>query len=416
MSSYLKDLAQKAKIAGRSLATLATARKNAVLISLADLLEEKKEDIFAANERDIVAAKEKNLPAPLLGRLKLDNTILATMCLGIKQIAAMTDPVGELEGFHYQNSGILVGKRRVPLGVVGMIYEARPNVTIDAFALCFKAGNAVVLRGGTEALGTNQVLAAMVQEALRQQEVDENSLCFVSKTDRKHVGEMLQAEGLIDVIIPRGGKSLVERVSREAKIPTIKHLEGICHIFWDEHLDIEEALKITINAKISKPSACNAVETLLVHKKIADKALPLLAEAFAKAGVELRVCDQARQWAPSLPIAREEDWQTEYLALILSIKVVDSLEAAIEHINHYGSHHTDAILTRDYKNARLFTEAIDSANVMINASTRFADGFEYGLGAEIGISTDKLHARGPVGLLGLTTEKWIVLGHGEIRP
>ena len=248
------------------------------------------------------------------------------------------------------------------------------------------------------------------------QGVDGNALCFVAETDRAHVGEMLQAEGLIDVIIPRGGKSLVERVSREAKIPTIKHLDGLCHIFWDEHVDMEEAVRITVNAKISKPSACNAVETLLLHKKVAEKALPVLVEAFAKEGVELRGCDKARQWVPSLFVAQEEDWHTEYLALILSIKVVDSLEAAIEHINHYGSHHTDAILTQSYKNARLFTEAVDSANVMINASTRFADGFEYGLGAEIGISTDKLHARGPVGLLGLTTEKWVVLGHGQIRP
>lgn len=351
----------------------------------------------------------------MIDRLKISSGSLKNMIDGLQQIAALPDPIGEMDEFRLRPNGLRIGKMRVPLGVIGMIYESRPNVTIDAAALCLKSGNACILRGGSEAFSSNMALAKLIKQALKEAKLPENAVCFVENTDRESVGAMLQAVDLIDVIIPRGGKNLVARVTEQARVPVIKHLDGICHIYVDESADSNKAINIVFNAKTSRCGTCNTVETLLIHQNRAAELLPNIAAKLAEKNVELRGCERTREILPDIQAACEEDWATEYLALILSIKIVDDFGAAVSHINQYGSHHTDSIITENYTRANQFLCLVDSASVMVNASTRFADGFEYGLGAEIGISTDKIHVRGPVGLHGLTSQKWVVLGDGQIR-
>ena len=415
ISQYIQTLAQDAKHAASIMAQASTQQKNAALNHIAQLLLDNQNDLIRANEQDLANAKAKNLDAPLLDRLQLTAKTVQSMADGLRQIAALHDPIGEMGDFAYRPSGIQVGKMRVPLGVVGIIYESRPNVTADAAGLCLKSGNACVLRGGSEAIHSNTAIAKLIYQGLKMAGLPETAVRLVENTDRAGVGAMLQASDLIDVIVPRGGKGLVARIANEAKVPVIKHLDGICHTFIDASAKIDMAVKICVNAKTSRYGTCNTMETLLVHSAIADEVLPLLSNAYLDKGVEIRACEKSRSWLPESIAATEEDWATEYLAPILSIKVVENIDEAIRHINHYGSHHTDAIITEDYSNSQKFLREVDSSSVMINASTRFADGFEYGLGAEIGISTDKIHARGPVGLEGLTSQKWIVFGHGEIR-
>ena len=415
ITQYIQTLAKDAKHAASIMAKASTEQKNAALLNIAQLLLDNQNELILANEQDMANATAKNLDAPLLDRLKLSEKTVQSMADGLRQIAALHDPIGEMGDFAYRPSGIQVGKMRVPLGVVGIIYESRPNVTADAAGLCLKSGNACVLRGGSEAIHSNTAIAKLIYQGLKMAGLPETAVRLVENTDRAGVGAMLQAADLIDVIVPRGGKGLVARIANEAKVPVIKHLDGICHTFIDATADIDMAVKICVNAKTSRYGTCNTMETLLVHSAIADKVLPLLSNAYLDKGVEIRACEKSRSWLPESIAATEEDWATEYLAPILSIKVVENIDEAIRHINHYGSHHTDAIITEDYSNSQKFLREVDSSSVMINASTRFADGFEYGLGAEIGISTDKIHARGPVGLEGLTSQKWIVFGHGEIR-
>ena len=415
ISQYIQTLAQDAKHAASIMAQASTQQKNAALNHIAQLLLDNQNDLIRANELDLANAKAKNLDAPLLDRLQLTAKTVQSMADGLRQIAALHDPIGEMGDFAYRPSGIQVGKMRVPLGVVGIIYESRPNVTADAAGLCLKSGNACVLRGGSEAINSNTAIAKLIYQGLQLAGLPETAIRLVENTDRAGVGAMLQAADLIDVIVPRGGKGLVERIANEAKVPVIKHLDGICHTFIDATANLDMAEKICVNAKTSRYGTCNTMETLLVHSAVADKILPILSKAYSEKSVELRGCEKTCQILPNITHATEDDWATEYLAPILSIKIVENIDEAIAHINHYGSHHTDAIITEDYSNSQKFLRAVDSSSVMINASTRFADGFEYGLGAEIGISTDKIHARGPVGLEGLTSQKWIVFGHGEIR-
>ncbi|OYY74548.1 MAG: glutamate-5-semialdehyde dehydrogenase [Gammaproteobacteria bacterium 28-57-27] len=417
MENLIHTLGQQARAAARHTARAETATKNKALEAIAQALLDGADELLAANTRDLDAGKAAGLDASMLDRLTIDPARIAAMAEGVRQIIALPDPVGAISDMTYRSSGIQLGKMRVPIGVIGIIYESRPNVTVDAATLCLKSGNAVILRGGSEAAHSNRALAACIQSGLRKAGLPETAVQVIPTTDREAVGAMLRARGLIDVIIPRGGKGLIERVASESLIPVIKHLDGICHVYIDDTADIQKALKVAINAKTHRYGVCNAMETLLVAEAIADDILPALAASFLAKGVELRGCGRTRAILSDVEIktATEEDWSTEYLAPILSIKVVDDLDMAIEHIETYGSHHTDAIVSEDITRARRFLREVDSSSVMVNASTRFADGFEYGLGAEIGISTDKLHARGPVGLEGLTTQKWIVLGDGHIR-
>lgn len=413
--TYITNTAREARAAFYQLAHADSAAKNAALLRLAALIEHNQEHILLANQQDIAAAQEKGLSAALIDRLTIVSGSLKTICEGLQQIAALPDPVGEMDEFRLRPNGLKIGKMRVPLGVVGMIYEARPNVTVDAAALCLKSGNACVLRGGSEAFQSNMALAKLIKQALQETGLPENAVCLVENTDRESVGAMLQCVGLIDVIIPRGGKSLVARVSEEARVPVIKHLDGICHVYIDEFADSDKAINIAFNAKTSRYGTCNTMETLLIHQQRAAEILPILAQKYQAKGVELRGCLKTRAILPNIHAASEEDWDSEYLAPILAIKVVADFAEAVQHINQHGSHHTDSIITENYTLAQQFLRLVDSASVMINASTRFADGFEYGLGAEIGISTDKIHVRGPVGLHGLTSQKWIVLGDGQVR-
>ncbi|WP_369586271.1 glutamate-5-semialdehyde dehydrogenase [Kingella oralis] len=413
--AYIRQIAQSAKAAFYQIAQADSAAKNAALLRLADLIQANQAALFAANRQDLANGKQKGLSEALLDRLTINEGSLKTMIDGLHQIAALPDPVGEMDEFRLRPNGLRIGKMRVPLGVIGIIYESRPNVTVDAAALCLKSGNACILRGGSEAFHCNMALAKLIQQALRETGLPENAVCFVENTSRESVGAMLQLPDLIDVIIPRGGKSLVARISAEARVPVIKHLDGICHIYLDESADAEKAVNIVFNAKTSRCGTCNTLETLLVHQSRAADLLPAVAAKLAEKQVELRGCERTRAVLPEIQAATDEDWDTEYLALILSIKIVDDLDAAIAHINTHGSHHTDSIITENYTRANQFLRAVDSASVMVNASTRFADGFEYGLGAEIGISTDKIHVRGPVGLHGLTSQKWVVLGDGQVR-
>ena len=415
MQNYITQIAQQAKAAFYELANTDSAAKNFALLRLAELIGEHESALLADNAQDIELAKQKKLSDAMIDRLKISSGSLKNMIDGLQQIAALPDPIGEVDEFRLRPNGLRIGKMRVPLGVIGMIYESRPNVTIDAAALCLKSGNACILRGGSEAFSSNMALAKLIKQALKEAKLPENAVCFVENTDRESVGAMLQAFDLIDVIIPRGGKNLVARVTEQARVPVIKHLDGICHIYVDESADSNKAVNIVFNAKTSRCGTCNTVETLLIHQNRAAELLPNIAAKLAEKNVELRGCERTREILPDIQAACEEDWATEYLALILSIKIVDDFGAAVSHINQYGSHHTDSIITENYTRANQFLRLVDSASVMVNASTRFADGFEYGLGAEIGISTDKIHVRGPVGLHGLTSQKWVVLGDGQIR-
>ena len=418
--AYMAHLGAAARAASAEMARAGTQAKNDALLALARLLREAGPALQAANAVDIAAAEAASLSAPMVDRLRLTPQVLANVAEGCQQLAAMPDPVGEISGVRRRPSGISVGQMRVPLGVFGMIYESRPNVTIEAASLAIKSGNACILRGGSEALRSNLALWRLVQKALMEAGLPAAGVQLVETTDRAAVGQLITMPESVDVIIPRGGKGLIERISAESRVPVIKHLDGNCHTYVDAEVDLEQALRVTDNAKTQKYSPCNATESLLVHAAQAAAFLPRIGAVFAAKGVEMRCDPRARALLASVPgavlaDATEADWAEEYLAPIVSVKVVDSLDEAIAHINRHGSHHTDAILTTHHPSAMRFLREVDSASVMVNASTRFADGFEYGLGAEIGISTDKLHARGPVGLEGLTSMKWVVLGQGEVR-
>ncbi len=415
IKQYMQQLGQQARQAGRAISKAETSQKNRALLSIAEVIAAGSADLVIENQKDLQAAKDNGMDAASLDRLQLTPARIEAMIEGLKQVAALPDPVGEISGLSYRPSGIQVGQMRVPLGVIGIIYESRPNVTIDAAALCLKAGNACILRGGSESIHSNRAIAACIAQGLAAADLPQQAVQVVETTDRAAVGELITLKEFVDVIVPRGGKSLIERISAEATIPVIKHLDGICHVYIDAKADIEKAVAIAVNAKTHRYGVCNAMETLLVSEAIARQVLPILAEKYREKAVELRGCLKTCSLIPDCVRATEEDWQTEYLAPILSIKVVAGIDEAIAHINQYSSAHTESIVTEDYTLARRFLREVDSSSVMVNASTRFADGFEYGLGAEIGISTDKLHARGPVGLHGLTSLKFIVLGDGHIR-
>ncbi|MBB6342300.1 glutamate-5-semialdehyde dehydrogenase [Pseudomonas fluvialis] len=413
---YMTRLGQAAREASRVLARASTAQKNRALQAAAGALDAARPALVAANELDLAAARANGLEPAMVDRLALTPAVIDSMIEGLRQVATLPDPIGEIQGMRYLPSGIQVGKMRVPLGVIGIIYESRPNVTIDAASLCLKSGNATILRGGSEAIHSNQAIARCIQQGLAEAGLPAAAVQVVETTDRAAVGALISMPEFVDVIVPRGGKGLIERISRDAKVPVIKHLDGVCHVYIDVAADVEKAIRVADNAKTQRYSPCNAMETLLVHSAIADRVLPPLATIYRDKGVELRGCERTRALLGSdVLAASEDDWYAEYNAPILAIRIVDSLDEAIEHINQYGSQHTDAIITENFTDARRFLTEVDSSSVMVNASTRFADGFEYGLGAEIGISTDKLHARGPVGLEGLTSEKYVVFGDGHIR-
>ncbi|RRI34819.1 glutamate-5-semialdehyde dehydrogenase [Pseudomonas aeruginosa] len=413
---YMSRLGRDARAASRLLARAATAQKNRALLAAADALDAARAELSHANEQDLAAGRANGLEPAMLDRLALTPARIDDMIEGLRQVATLPDPIGEIRDMRYVPSGIQIGKMRVSLGVVGIIYESRPNVTIDAASLCLKSGNATILRGGSEAIHSNQAIARCIQQGLAEAGLPAAAVQVVETTDRAAVGALISMPEYVDVIVPRGGKGLIERISREAKVPVIKHLDGICHVYIDVAADLDKAIRVADNAKTQRYAPCNTMETLLVHAGIAEQVLPPLATIYREKGVELRgdAATRALLGADVLE-ATEEDWRTEYNAPILSIRIVDGLDAAIEHINTYGSQHTDAIITENFSDARRFLAEVDSASVMVNASTRFADGFEYGLGAEIGISTDKLHARGPVGLEGLTSEKYVVFGDGHVR-
>jgi glutamate-5-semialdehyde dehydrogenase len=421
IDEYMTELGRRARRASRAMASASTAAKNAALGAVADAIERERAALKDANARDLARAREKGYDDAFIDRLTLSDKAINTMTEGLRQVAALADPIGEITGLKYRPSGIQVGQMRVPLGVIGIIYESRPNVTIDAAALCLKSGNATILRGGSEALECNTALAKLIGEGLEAAGLPQDAVQVVATADRAAVGKLITMTEYVDVIVPRGGKGLIARLMAEARVPMIKHLDGICHVYVDDRADLKKALNVCDNAKTHRYGTCNTMETLLVARAIAAQALPLLAKSFQAKGVELRVDAAARavlndaKFDGPLSDATEADWSTEYLAPILSIKLVKNLDEAIDHINTYSSNHTDAIVTEDHDRAMRFLREVDSASVMVNASTRFADGFEFGLGAEIGISNDKLHARGPVGLDGLTSLKYVVLGHGEVR-
>ncbi len=415
VDAYMVRLGQAARVAATQMRRAVTADKNGALRAMADHLQRHRAEILAANERDLARGRESGLDDALLDRLALDDGRLDAMVEGLRQVADLPDPVGEIDGLRMRPSGIQVGQMRVPLGVIGIIYESRPNVTLEAASLCLKSGNACILRGGSEARESNAAIGGCIREGLREVGLSEAAVQVVATTDRAAVGRLIAMPEYVDVIIPRGGKSLIERITREARVPVIKHLDGVCHVYIDATADPDKAMAIAINAKTQRYGTCNTMETLLVDAPLAESLLPRLAAAYAEHGVELRGCERTCRVLEGATPASEADWEAEYLAPVLSIRVVDGMDAAIQHIERYGSHHTDAIVTEHYGLARRFMTEVDSSSVMVNASTRFADGFEYGLGAEIGVSTDKLHARGPVGLEGLTTRKYVVLGDGQVR-
>ena len=415
IQSYMHGVGRAARAAARVLARAGSRAKDDALHAMARALERDTAKLLEANRQDLDAGRAKGLEPAMLDRLTLTNQSVASMAEGLRQIAALHDPVGEITDLSYRPNGIQVGRMRVPLGVVAIIYEARPNVTADAAGLCLKSGNAAILRGGSEAIRSNQAIAACVREGLASAGLPEAGVQVIETTDRAAVGELITMKDYVDIVVPRGGKGLIERISNDARIPVLKHLDGICHVYIDDRADIDKAIRIADNAKTQRYGTCNTMETLLVHKDIAASVLPPLATIYLAKGVELRGCPRSRTLVPQMSAASEEDWYTEYLGPILSVRVVEGLDQAMDHIATYGSLHTDAIITEDYTRARRFLREVDSSSVMVNASTRLADGFEYGLGAEIGISTDKLHARGPVGLEGLTSQKYIVLGDGQIR-
>jgi len=415
IQSYMHSIGRAARAASRAMAKAETGAKNDALMAMAQAVERDIARLLDANRKDVEAARAKGLEAAMVDRLTLTPKSVSTMAEGLRQIAQLPDPVGEISGMSYRPSGIQVGRMRVPLGVIGIIYEARPNVTADAAGLCLKSGNAAILRGGSEAIHSNQAVGACVHEGLKAAGLPETAVQVIETTDRAAVGELITMKDYVDIIVPRGGKGLIERISSESRIPVLKHLDGVCHVYIDDRADLDKAIRIADNAKTQRYGTCNTMETLLVHRDIAARVLPPLAKIYLDKGVELRGDDAARAIVAQMKPATEEDWYTEYLAPILSVRIVEGIDHAIDHITVYGSQHTDAIVTEDITRARRFLREVDSASVMVNASTRFADGFEFGLGAEIGISTDKLHARGPVGLEGLTSLKFIVLGDGHIR-
>ena len=415
IKQYMQQVGQQARSAARKMAQADTNAKNHALENIATAILLNSAKLIAENAKDIAHAKANGLDPASVDRLTLTEKTIKSMAEGLRQIAALSDPIGEISDMKYRPSGIQVGKMRVPLGVIGIIYESRPNVTADAAGLCLKSGNACILRGGSEAIHSNQAIAACVHQGLREAGLPETGVQVVNTTDRAAVGELITMKDYVDVIVPRGGKELIERVSSDARIPVIKHLHGVCHVYIDDEADLKKAIRIADNAKTHRYGVCNAMETLLVNANVAAKVLPELCNIYLKKGVEMRGDDAARKLVAQMKAATEEDWHTEYLAPILSIRIVANLDEAIAHIDTYGSQHTDSIVTENYSKAMRFLREVDSSSVMVNASTRFADGFEYGLGAEIGISTDKIHARGPVGLEGLTSQKYIVLGNGQIR-
>lgn len=424
IKNYMQTVGKQAKVASFVIANATTQQKNQALLAIHNALADAKTEIMSANQQDLDNAQQNNLEASLLDRLALTDSRFADMLQGLKDVANLPDPIGEISDLTFRPSGIQLGKMRVPLGVVGMIYESRPNVTIEATSLALKSGNAIILRGGSEAFHSNQALAQCVQKGLAMANLPIDCVQVIATTDRLAVGEMITMNDFIDVVVPRGGKSLIERISNDATVPVIKHLDGNCHTFIDKFANIDMATTVCVNAKTHRYGTCNTMETLLIDQTIAETALPNIANAIINAdnAMQLRCCEQSlailqqqESIKSHLSLANNEDWDTEYLAPILAVKIVADMQQAIEHINQHGSHHTDAIITENYNHALQFMRAVDSSSVMVNASTRFADGFEYGLGAEIGISTDKIHARGPVGLEGLTSQKWVVFGHGEIR-
>ena len=415
IKNLIATLGKNAKNAATSLRGASTEAKNHALISIAEHINQNRADILKANQQDVEHGKNNDLSSALLDRLTLDNARIDGMIESLQQIATLPDPIGEITDLKFRPSGIQVGKMRVPLGVMGIIYESRPNVTIDAAALCLKSGNSVILRGGSEAIHSNLALYQCIKQGLDDAGMDQNSVQLIDTTDRAAVTELVQASDYIDAIIPRGGKGLVMAISENAKVPVIKHLDGICHTYIDKDADTQKAIKIAFNAKTRRYGVCNATETLLVHASAVGRVLPELIAEYVAKGVELRGCEQTQQFSDKVIAATDEDWDTEYLDAILSIRIVDSMSQAIKHIDQHSSGHTESIVSENYSSTRRFITEVDSASVMINASTAFADGFEYGLGAEIGISTDKFHVRGPVGLEGLTSQKFIVLGDGHTR-
>ncbi|WP_421705092.1 glutamate-5-semialdehyde dehydrogenase [Alloalcanivorax xenomutans] len=415
IQQYMANVGEHARDAARAMARASAGDKNNALMAIAGALREHRDTILAANQGDLARGRDNGLDAALLDRLELTPARFEGMVEGLEQVIALADPVGEITDLNYRLSGIQVGRMRVPLGVIGIIYESRPNVTIDAAALCLKSGNAAILRGGSEAIDSNQAIAACLRQGLAAAGLPETAVQVLETTDRAAVGELITHPEYVDVIVPRGGKGLIERISREARVPVIKHLDGNCHTYIDVDADADKAIKVAYNAKTQRYGTCNTMETLLVHRDIAATVLPELARMYREEGVELRGCERTRALLKDINAATESDWEEEYLAPILAIRIVDDLDQAMDHIHRYSSQHSEAIITENYTRARRFLAEVDSSSVMVNASTRFADGFEYGLGAEIGISTDKLHARGPVGLEGLTSQKWVVLGDGHVR-
>ena len=412
---YMQAVGKQAREASRAIARADTHAKNNALRAIAAAIRRESATLVAANQEDLAAARAAGLETSMLDRLTLTEKGVAAMAEGVEQVAALADPVGEISDLKFRPSGIQVGKMRVPLGVIGIIYEARPNVTADAAALCLKSGNAAILRGGSEAIRSNRAIAALVQEGLASAGLPANAVQVIDTTDRAAVGHLITMREFVDVIVPRGGKGLIARLLAESRVPMIQHLDGNCHVYIDDEADDEKALRIVENAKTQRYGTCNTTESLLVARSVAARLLPPIAAMLSEKGVEIRGCAETQALVKNATAATEEDYATEFLAPIISVKVVAGIDEAIEHINHYGSHHTESIVSENYTKAMRFLREVDSASVMVNASTRFADGFEYGLGAEIGISTDKIHARGPVGLEGLTSQKWIVLGNGQVR-
>ena len=415
IKAYMQDLGIAARESSRVLARAGTALKNNALRAIASRLDDNRHNLLAANAVDMESGRANDLDAALLDRLELNDERIDSMIEGLKQVAALQDPIGEITDMGFRPSGIQLGKMRVPLGVIGIIYESRPNVTIDAASLCLKSGNATILRGGSEAILSNQAIASCIAHGLADAGLPETAVQVVNTTDRDAVGELITMSNHVDVIVPRGGKSLIERISADARVPVIKHLDGNCHVYIDDRADLKKALAIADNAKTHRYGVCNAMESLLIAEPVAQRILPELAKIYSEKNVEIRGCRKARDIIESIIEATEQDWGEEYLAPVISIKIVSGIDEAIAHISKYSSQHTESIVTEDFNRGRRFIAEVDSSSVMINASTRFADGFEYGLGAEIGISTDKIHARGPVGLEGLTSQKWIVFGDGQIR-
>ena len=414
VEQYMLEVGQRARAASSLIAKAETSVKNAALSAIADALLAAKTEVLAANKLDMDAGRQRGLEPALLDRLEMSEQSFALMIEGLKQVASLADPVGAISDMRYLPSGIQVGNMRVPLGVIGIIYESRPNVTVEAASLCLKAGNATILRGGSEAINANQAIAKCIGQGLRMQGLPADAVQVIETTDRAAVGQLITMPDYVDVIVPRGGKGLIARISKDSKVPVIKHLDGVCHVYIDSDADLDKAFAVALNSKTQRYGTCNTMETLLVNETVASDILPRLASAYGEAGVELRGCDKTRKIIAAIT-ATEDDWYEEYLAPVLAIKIVVDVDAAITHINKYSSQHTDSIVTENYTKSRQFLREVDSSSVMVNTSTRFADGFEYGLGAEIGISTDKLHARGPVGLDGLTSQKYIVLGDGHVR-